>query len=106
MGVSAFLDSTAMDILQRPEGSRRFEDGEISGAIVRRQQTKRALDFDEDSDEDEEERQKKKSESLLDAPKDTADKFIEVLKIGIADAKLKHPGKTIVVVATVVGRTR
>ena len=106
MGVSAFLDSTAMGILQRPEESRRFEDGEISGAIVRRQQTKRALDFDEDSDEDEEERQKKKSESLLDAPKDTADKFIEVLKIGIADAKLKHPGKTIVVVATVVGRTR
>ena len=74
MEVFAFLDSTAMDILQRPEGSRRFEDGEISGAIVRRQQTKRALDFDEDSDEDEEERQKKKSESFLDAPKDTADK--------------------------------
>ena len=54
MGVSTFLDSTAMDILQRPEGSRRFEDGEISGAIVRRKQTKRALDFDEDRDEVEE----------------------------------------------------
>jgi hypothetical protein len=83
----------------------RFENGEISGAIVRRQQTRRKIETDnEDEDEDEDEngakeKSIKKSRSILDAPKDTHEKFIEVLRNGIADAKAKYPDKIIVVIA-------
>ncbi len=83
----------------------RFEKGEISGAIVRRQQTRRTIEMDnedEDDDDDEdgaEEKSIKKSRSILDAPKDTHEKFIEVLRTGIADAKAKYPNKVIVIVA-------
>ncbi len=107
--MSAFLDTTARGILQRPSKLQRFEKGEISGAIVRRQQTRRKIQIDDDEDDenededdvedDVEEKSLKKSRSILDAPKDTHDKFIEVLRNGIADAKAKYPDKIIVVVA-------
>jgi transposase len=104
IGVSAFLDTTARGILQRSVKLQRFEEGEISGTIVRRQQTRRKIQIDEDeddNDEDEEyveEKSLKRSRSILDAPKDTHEKFAEVLRNGITDAKAKYPDKIIVVV--------
>ncbi len=102
--MSAFLDSTARGILQRPSKSQRFEEGEVSGAIVRRQQTRRKIQIDDDEDEGEddedfEEKSLKKSRSILDSPKDTHEKFVQVLRNGIADAKAKYPDKIVVVVA-------
>jgi hypothetical protein len=60
----------------------RFEKGEISGAIVQLQQTRRKIQIDDDEDdndedeEDVEEKSLKRGRNILDTPKDH-EKFVK-----------------------------
>ena len=87
---------------------------EISGAIVKRQQSKRkGADAEEDENSEEEEiapkKKRRKGEKAAapapppitpaDAAKDTAEKFEYLLRKAIEDAQQQNPGKVIVVIA-------
>jgi hypothetical protein len=99
VGVSAFLDATSRSILQRIKEKQRFDEGEISGAIVKRQQ-KRSKVNDEDEDDDEgaaiqsQSKKRRVAKSIVDEAKDTSEKFIKILENAIDDAQAKYPDKT------------
>ncbi len=102
--MSAFLNLTSNSILMKTESLNGTK--EISGAIVKRQQSKTENDDGEDDDGAASSKKKKKKmrtkkpkapSTPADAAKDTAEKFEYILRKGIEDAKAQNPGKVVVV---------
>jgi hypothetical protein len=102
--MSAFLNLTSYSILMKTESLSRGQK-EISGAIVKRQQSKTEKD-DDGGDDDGAAPPKKKKRKVgepkapttpADAAKDTAEKFEYILRKGIEDTKAQNPGKVVVV---------